>query len=49
MNWQEYIDTDPQILRGKPVVKGTLLSVEFLLGLFAAGGANNKCWRILQR
>lgn len=37
MNWQKYIHTDPKILVGKPVVKGTRLSVEFLLGLFAAG------------
>ncbi len=28
---------DLSILVGKPVVKGTRLSVEFLLGLFAAG------------
>lgn len=37
MDWQDYIHSDPQILVGKPVVKGTRLSVEFLLGLFGAG------------
>ena len=37
MNWHTYIDSDSGILRGKPAVKGTRLSVEFLLGLFAAG------------
>lgn len=37
MDWQEYIYSDSQILLGKPTVKGTRLSVEFLLGLFAAG------------
>jgi uncharacterized protein (DUF433 family) len=37
MNWQEYIVSDEQILVGKPVVKGTRLSVEFLLGLLGAG------------
>jgi uncharacterized protein (DUF433 family) len=37
MDWQEYIHSDSQILLGKPSVKGTRLSVEFLLGLFAAG------------
>ena len=37
MNWQEYIHTDPHVLRGKPVVKGTRLSVEFILGLFGVG------------
>lgn len=28
---------DPRILAGKPTVKGTRLSVEFLLGLLAKG------------
>ena len=37
MDWREYIHSDPKILLGKPVVKGTRLSVEFLLELFAAG------------
>lgn len=37
MDWQEYIHSDSNILLGKPTVKGTRLSVEFLLGLFAAG------------
>jgi len=37
MNWEEYIESDPNILVGKPVVKGTRLSVEFILGLFAVG------------
>lgn len=29
--------SDPEILSGKPVVKGTRLSVDFLLELFANG------------
>ena len=37
MAWQTYIHSDPKTLNGKPVVKGTRLSVEFLLSLFAAG------------
>jgi uncharacterized protein (DUF433 family) len=37
MDWRAYIHSDPNILLGKPVVKGTRLSVEFVLGLFAAG------------
>ncbi len=37
MDWREYIHADPKILVGKPVVKGTRLSVEFILDLFAAG------------
>jgi uncharacterized protein (DUF433 family) len=37
INWREYIHSDPEVLLGKPVVKGTRLSVEFILGLFASG------------
>lgn len=37
MDWREYIHSNPKILLGKPVVKGTRLPVEFLLGLFAVG------------
>lgn len=37
MHWKTFIHTDSQILLGKPVVRGTRLSVEFLLGLFAVG------------
>jgi uncharacterized protein (DUF433 family) len=37
VNWRNYIHSDPQVLTGKPVVKGTRLAVDFILGLFAAG------------
>lgn len=37
MDWRKHIHSDPEILSGKPVVIGTRLSVEFLLGLFAVG------------
>ena len=37
MDWHEYIHGDPKILSGRPVVKGTRLAVEFLLGLYGAG------------
>lgn len=37
MDWREYIHSDPEILLGKPVVKGTRLAIEFILELFAAG------------
>lgn len=37
MGWQDHIHSDPEVLLGKPVVKGTRLAVEFLLGLLAAG------------
>lgn len=37
MNWQEHIHSDSEILAGKPVVKGTRLSADFLLELLANG------------
>lgn len=33
----DWITSDPGILNGKPVVRGTRLAVSFLLGLFAQG------------
>jgi uncharacterized protein (DUF433 family) len=35
--WQAWITTNSTVLAGKPVVKGTRLSVSFLLGLLAQG------------
>ena len=37
MPWQERINIDPEILVGKPVVKGTRLAVDFIVGLLAEG------------
>jgi len=37
MDWRQYIHSDPEILLGKPVIKGTRLAVEFILRLFAVG------------
>ncbi|MFM9947432.1 MAG: DUF433 domain-containing protein [Saprospiraceae bacterium] len=37
MNWRDYIVSDKEVLVGKPAVKGTRLSVEFILKLYAAG------------
>jgi uncharacterized protein (DUF433 family) len=36
-DWRERIVSDPDILRGKPVVRGTRLSVELILGWLAQG------------
>lgn len=35
--WTDHITSDPRILGGKPVVRGTRLAIDFILGLFAAG------------
>jgi uncharacterized protein (DUF433 family) len=37
MRWKERIIIDPGILVGKPVIKGTRLSVEFIIDLLAQG------------
>jgi uncharacterized protein (DUF433 family) len=37
MDWRERIVCDPDILVGKPTVKGTRLSVELILGWLAQG------------
>ena len=37
MSWQERIVLDPEILVGKPTIKGTRLAVEFIIDLLAEG------------
>ena len=37
MDWRERIVSDPDILVGKPAVKGTRISVELILGWLAQG------------
>ena len=37
VNWQEHIEVNPRILVGKPVLKGTRLSVEFVMERLADG------------
>ena len=39
MNWRDHIHSDPDILGGKPVVKGTRISVELILEYFAEGAS----------
>lgn len=37
MDWRERIVTNPDILVGKPSIKGTRISVELILGWLAQG------------
>jgi uncharacterized protein (DUF433 family) len=37
MDWRDHIVSNPDILVGKPSVKGTRLSVELILGWLAQG------------
>ena len=45
MNWTERIINDPGVLVGKPVVKGTRLSVEFVVDLLANGWTTDEVLR----
>jgi uncharacterized protein (DUF433 family) len=38
----ERIVVDPEILAGKPVIRGTRIAVEFILELLAAGQSENE-------
>jgi uncharacterized protein (DUF433 family) len=37
MNWQQRITVDANVLVGKPIIKGTRISVEFVIDLLARG------------
>jgi uncharacterized protein (DUF433 family) len=42
MDWSERIEINPRVLLGKPVIKGTRLSVEFILELAAEGWTDDQ-------
>jgi len=42
MRVSERVVMDPEILAGKPVIKGTRLAVEFVLELLAAGQSESE-------
>ena len=37
MDWQDHIERTPGVMTGKPIFKGTRLTVEFVLERLAAG------------
>lgn len=41
MTWREHIVVDPAVLAGKPVIKGTRISVELLLDRLADGWSHD--------
>lgn len=45
MNWQERIIVDKDILVGKPIIKGTRLSVEFIIELLSQDWSENDILR----
>jgi len=42
MNWRLYIESNDNILVGKPIIKGTRLSIEHIIKLFASGWTEEK-------
>lgn len=42
MDWKDRIVINPEILAGKPVIKGTRIAVEFILDLMASGWNDEK-------
>ena len=40
--WEKYICFDAKVLNGKATIKGTRLSVEFILGLLSEGWTNEQ-------
>jgi len=45
MDWRERITIDPNVLVGKPVIKGTRLAVEFVIDLLAQGWTEQEVLR----
>lgn len=42
MDWQDRITFNPDILVGKPIIKGTRLAVEFIIDLLAQGWSTDE-------
>jgi len=42
MKWQDYIERDPQVMMGKPVFKGTRLTVEYILERLGQGAPESE-------
>jgi uncharacterized protein (DUF433 family) len=45
MNWRDYIVADPEMLAGKPVIKGTRVSAQLVLERLADGWSEQDLYR----
>jgi uncharacterized protein (DUF433 family) len=45
MKWQDRVTVDPQVLVGKPIIKGTRISVEFVVDLLGRGWSQDEILR----
>lgn len=41
-DWRDYIVSTPEVLRGKPRIKGTRIPVSLILGYLAAGNTTEE-------
>jgi len=39
IQWQDHIESSPEVLKGKPRVKGTRIPVSLILGYLASGSS----------
>jgi len=42
VDWEDYIVSTPDVLRGKPRIKGTRIPVSLILGYLAAGNTTEE-------
>jgi len=42
VDWKDYIESTPNVLRGKPRIKGTRIPVSLILGYLAAGNTSDE-------
>lgn len=42
VDWKDHIVSTPDVLRGKPRIKGTRIPVSLILGYFAEGNTSEK-------
>ena len=42
VNWKDHIISTPDVIRGKPRIKGTRIPVSLVLGYFAAGNTSEE-------
>ena len=45
MSWSERITIEPDVLAGKPIVRGTRLAVDFIIGLLGQGWSESDILR----
>ena len=45
MEWRDRIEANPKVLVGKPVIKGTRISVELIIDLLANGWSHERILR----